>query len=379
MKGALLFAWAATSLVVAESVVNFGQLPACARSQCVILAEADANCVPPKAPITDQGTYQSCLCNSALLVGLKTAGTVCQTAGCSPEDAGKISQYYINLCAGPVVQPQPTTTTAPTTATTTTGTATNRATAGGAAGGTTLLNQSQPSWISRHWKYVVMVVVIAIAMVLFWVGGIYLRRHFDRKRDAKRSNMSNANLMSAANNAPPGAPGMASLTSTIALPVHGSRSGTPVPAGVPQRTRSRGNTLQSLRGNNSRNSLSQPVVWGPHQHQASRSNTPGPSVPPSPVYRNHDAMRSEPHRFANPRAMSPMNGESARHPSSSHGPPTNSGWGSAPNVNEVDRPYTRDVKRRTLNSVQADPSLSTHPEGQAAEICEASPQKPAHL
>lgn len=375
MKSALLLAWAATSLVVAESVVNFSQLPECARSKCVVLADADSNCVPPKAPPTNQGIYQSCLCSSDLLISLKTAGTICQTAGCSPEDAGKISQYYKDLCAGPVVQPQPTTA-APTTATTTTGTATNRATAGAAGGTGTLLNQPEPSWISTHWKYVVMVVVIAVAMVVFWVGGIYLRRHFDRKRDAKRSNTSNANLMSSSNNA---APGMASLTSTVALPVHESRTGTPAPGGVPQRMRSRGNTLQSLRGNSSRNSLSQPVVWGPHQHQASRSNTPGPTVPPSPVYRNPDAMRSEPHRFANPRSMSPMNGESARYPSTSHGPPTNSGWGSAPNVNEVDRPYTRDVKRRTLSAVQNDSSRSPHPEGLSAEFCEASPQRPAGM
>lgn len=374
---ALLFAWVATSLVVAQNVINFSQLPECARSQCAILAEADANCVPPKAPVTNQGIYQSCVCESALLQGLKATGQLCQNTGCSAEDAGKISQYYKDLCAGPVVQPAPTA--AAPTATTTTNTATNRPTAGAAGAGATLLNQSEPSWISKHWKYVVMVVVIAIAMAVFWIGGIYVRRHFDRKRDAKRSNLSNANLMSSPGNPDRATPGMASLTSTVALPVHESRTGTPAPAGVPQRTRSRGNTLQSLRGNNSRNSLSQPVVWGPHQHQASRSNTPGPSVPPSPVYRNPDAMRSEPHRFAHPRAMSPLNGESPRYPSTSHGPPTNSGWGSSPSVNEVDRPFTRDVKRRTLNSVHNDPSLSPHPEGQSAEFCEASPQKPSHI
>ncbi|KAH7131894.1 hypothetical protein B0J11DRAFT_503083 [Dendryphion nanum] len=398
-----LAATTSLSAVVAESVINFGQLPACAKASCAVLTQADANCVPPAAPVTNQGIYQSCVCESALLTGLKASGTLCQTAGCSAEDATKISQYFIALCAGPVVQQQTVTVapTTPTTATTaTTSAPKNTATAGAAGGNTLLMNRPEPSWISTHWKYVVMVVVIAVAMAVFWIGGIYVRRHFDRKREAKRANLPGGNNTnpgaSGVLGASGGAPAMASLTSTVVLPAHHesqSRTGTPAPAGMPQRTRSRANTLRSLRGENdsSRTSLSQPVVWGPHQHQAAynnngnnstnninRSNTPGPSVPPSPVYRNPDAMRSEPHRFAHPRAMSPaaMNGEPTRYANTSHGPPTNAGWGSSPSVNEVERPHTRDVvNRRTLSTTPNGSNLSVHPEGQSAEIFNVSPQK----
>jgi hypothetical protein len=121
---------------IGQTVLDYSKLPACAK-QCTVLAQAEGGCVPPAAPVTSQGIYQSCVCQSALLTQLHTSGAVCQATGCSADDAAKITTYYNALCAGPVVQPAQTTTLA----TTATGTAT-----AGAAGGVTKATGAKTDW-----------------------------------------------------------------------------------------------------------------------------------------------------------------------------------------------------------------------------------------
>jgi len=113
----LLALIAAAAAVSAQSVLDFSKLPACAR-QCPVLAQAEGGCVPPAAPVTNQGIYQSCVCQSALLTGLHQSGALCQATGCSAEDATKITTYYNALCKGPVVVPAPKTTLVTSTSTT---------------------------------------------------------------------------------------------------------------------------------------------------------------------------------------------------------------------------------------------------------------------
>jgi hypothetical protein len=120
---------ATASMAVAQTVIDYTKIPACARQQCAILDQAEKNCVPPAAPVTQQAIYQSCLCQSALLTPLHSSGSLCQTAGCSGDDAAKISQYYNALCNGRAVEPAPAATGTTTSSATTTGTGTSTAAA----------------------------------------------------------------------------------------------------------------------------------------------------------------------------------------------------------------------------------------------------------
>jgi hypothetical protein len=143
MTRALVLLLAAASAVVAQTVtvIDFSKLPSCAKSSCLILAQSEANCVPPAAPVTTQEIYQSCLCQSTLLTSLHSSGQLCQQTGCSADDATKISQYYQDLCNSPaaaVPAPAGTSTlvTSTTATTTTSTTSTSTKTAAGAGGAT---------------------------------------------------------------------------------------------------------------------------------------------------------------------------------------------------------------------------------------------------
>ncbi|KAF2876167.1 hypothetical protein BDV95DRAFT_602183 [Massariosphaeria phaeospora] len=330
MRLALLLVAAAASCVVAQTanqaVIDYSKLPTCAR-QCTVLDAAEKGCVPPAAPVTDSNTYHSCFCLSALLVGLKSSGALCQPAGCLADDATKISQYYISLCNGPAQpppaeQPQPTATATTTSATTT---ATGVAGAAGPKG-----IERKQSWIDGHWKWVVMVVVIAVAIVVLWVGLALWKRSHDRKKDAERANMA-ASDGPRTHMSPDTVSRLSKMGSTTTF--HGT-PGTPAPPmtmsgalssrsndwsvggiapprGQGPRTRSRTNTLQSLGMSNASRTTLPPVAWGPHQHQAyanansTPAPTPGPtappsptsSLPPTPVFRSREAITPEPPRI----------------------------------------------------------------------------------
>jgi hypothetical protein len=227
-----------------------------------------------------------------------------------------------------------------------------------------------------------MVIVIALAIIFFWVGGVFLRRHYTRKHDAERANLAARD----APYTPSSRPSMPMDSSPPPMTMSGGRSGMGMDGGVGgiapprgaagSRARSRTNTLQSLRlGNESRTSIPQPVVWGPHQHLAHVRNgngSPNSSVPPSPTFpqknhlvRNPEAMRSEP-RLAS--YTVPEDGPSAQ------GTSGHDNWQEGRPHTAVDRGI-RDGPGRSLNSVRSDPSLAPHAEGFSAEICEALPVK----
>lgn len=80
-------------------------LPTCGQ-QCAILLQAQAACVPPAAPVTDQNIYQSCFCQSAFLTPLITGGSTYICPGCSPAEIGTIETWYQKSCAAPNQGPQ---------------------------------------------------------------------------------------------------------------------------------------------------------------------------------------------------------------------------------------------------------------------------------
>lgn len=121
-------------------------LPACAQ-QCPVLIQAQGGCVPPAAPVTNQGIYQSCFCQSAFLQPLYGGPTpLCPS--CPPADMTTIQNWFQGQCKAGAPQggqqPAPTTTTS--------STSTSATPAATSTAGLTGVNESaipsgpQPGW-----------------------------------------------------------------------------------------------------------------------------------------------------------------------------------------------------------------------------------------
>lgn len=179
-----------TPIVLGQQVLIFGNnaLPSCAQ-QCQLLQQAQAACVPPAAPVTQQSTYESCFCQSGYLETLTSdpqavCGTVCQGS-----DLTQISTWYTSNCADGginAVGPSSTTTTASTTtdptnaaSTTTSGLSNSNS---GQADTTQAVSQNS-GWWANHWKWVMMVIIILAMLVVFAVVAVVLRRLLRRRRD----------------------------------------------------------------------------------------------------------------------------------------------------------------------------------------------------
>ena len=87
------------STTAAETVLLFGNnaLPTCAQ-QCPVIIQAQAACVPPSAPVTNQAAYESCFCQSGYLKTITTDTTPCSGV-CSGNDLTQLSEWYSNTCA----------------------------------------------------------------------------------------------------------------------------------------------------------------------------------------------------------------------------------------------------------------------------------------
>ena len=86
-------------VVSAQQLLQYGngQLPTCATG-CTLLNQAQAACVPPAAPNTNQATYQSCFCQSAYLrTFYQSPNGVCD-AECGQSDLVQIQKWYTGLC-----------------------------------------------------------------------------------------------------------------------------------------------------------------------------------------------------------------------------------------------------------------------------------------
>jgi hypothetical protein len=253
------------------------------------------------------------------------------------------------------------------------------------------LSTGVPNVICRwdsHYQYVIMVIVIFCAILFFWIGGIWLRRRFERKAEAKRANL-------AASDAPYNPPGPSAAPPVIpkveSRPDMAMTALPPVAEAGRHRLRSRSSTLSGL--GSSKATPSQPVVWGPHQHLAySQSNnaSPGPSIPPSPTisitppavpFRNREATRSDP-RFGNYRGTQSSINEEVNYSSASslQGRPGLANRDPSASADSIERPLSalgqpiRDVKRRTLTAAKSDP-IMVPLEPQSAQVCDTGPQK----
>ncbi|KAI9808333.1 MAG: hypothetical protein M1825_004790 [Sarcosagium campestre] len=164
-------------------ILTFGNggLPQCAQ-QCQNMFAAQGACVPPAVPVTNQGTYKSCFCQSAFLQSLyNTPAGLCDAA-CPPAGLSQIQSWFIGQCPNKGVAGQPITST--TTSTSGTTPSPDPASAASAAATSPLsiaTNNPPPNWWSSHWKWVLMVIIIGLAIIGASVGGVLFKRNRRRK------------------------------------------------------------------------------------------------------------------------------------------------------------------------------------------------------
>jgi len=177
----LLFSFASAQ-TADGAIVPFSTLPTCAAT-CGPLYDVQGACAPP----AQTSVNQNCFCTDTRLTpflqGTSNVASVCGAASCSAaSDLQALQTWYEGYCKS----------TSATTSTTAGGTATTTGTAGsstktsaGSSGSTSKSTNTNgnPSWLSSHVKWVVMLIILAIAIPAIWIAAIFLRRRYIRKRD----------------------------------------------------------------------------------------------------------------------------------------------------------------------------------------------------
>ena len=186
-------------------IVPFGTLPLCAQS-CGPLFDVEYGCVPPVKTSVDT----NCFCTDPRVkaVGQAGPGNTCAAACTVAADLSAVQTWFNSLCSAKGATPattvaggggSPTTTGAGSTGTDTSGNSGNSA--GDGNTGTAPKNQSwwvfshvyqssipriistDINRIATHYKYVIMIVIIVLAIVGGWVAAVFFRRRYLRKRE----------------------------------------------------------------------------------------------------------------------------------------------------------------------------------------------------
>ncbi|KAF5527217.1 hypothetical protein CGCA056_v000342 [Colletotrichum aenigma] len=152
------------------TLMPFAQLPACA-TQCGVMYDANGACVPPAAAEADETTYEKCFCSFSALQPWKTAATgVCDYAGCDAAGFSSIQGWFTSLCNAVDGN-----------AVATTSGASSTATSGSSKGSSSSGNGGD--WLSNHWRWVVMLVILVVAIAGIWIGACIWRRRYLRRKD----------------------------------------------------------------------------------------------------------------------------------------------------------------------------------------------------
>lgn len=167
----------AANQVPVTTIVPFAdrnKLPACAVS-CKALYDANANCVPPIIPSGPVSGYESCFCINQNVAALSTATDAVCNDVCSAESGGQasVASWFGSLCHVSA--------TGGTTKTTTT---TKGSTSGSTGSGS---SNKSGDWISNHWQWVIMLVVLIVVIAGVWIGACIWRRRYLRRKDRQTS------------------------------------------------------------------------------------------------------------------------------------------------------------------------------------------------
>lgn len=188
-----LFGFGAAQSIVPTS--GSGAFPACAVN-CAVLLQAQSTCTPPNVATTNDLTYENCFCQSSLLAALySTPDSIC-TAECTGEsDRTQLQTWFQGFCSQVGQGIDPLTTAAAqnptaTTVVTITSTSTPLPTATGAGSVIGGSPNSNKSWISTHWQWILMVAVLIVGFALLAWFLVWLKRRHRRKVESQRAAMS---------------------------------------------------------------------------------------------------------------------------------------------------------------------------------------------
>ncbi|KAI4110831.1 MAG: hypothetical protein LQ339_001107 [Xanthoria mediterranea] len=163
-------------------------LPACAQT-CANLIQAQTACIAPPNPPPGATYGLPCFCGYAPLANLKLDAPANLCATCSSSDNAAIQSWFKGACnnggqttSAPNSQTTPATT--PSSSRGATPNPTNQATNVSNRPGQTP-NDAQKGWISTHWRWVVMLIILVLGLGGIAVGGVYLKRYIHRRRDAQ--------------------------------------------------------------------------------------------------------------------------------------------------------------------------------------------------
>ncbi|KAL2017750.1 hypothetical protein VTK56DRAFT_1720 [Thermocarpiscus australiensis] len=150
------------------TIIPVQTLPSCV-SHCGVLYDVNGACVPPAAPTAAASAYDSCFCNDPRLAPFKTGTAGVCDAACTanPPDLGTIQSWFTSFCANIAQNGNA----APT------ATASSRPAAAANSGG------GSGTWLDNHWRWVIFLVIMVVAIVGIWVGACIWRRHYLRKKD----------------------------------------------------------------------------------------------------------------------------------------------------------------------------------------------------
>jgi len=174
------------------------QFPACAVS-CTILLQAQSLCVPPNVAATNQLTYENCFCQSSYLQPLYGSPDALCTTECTVEsDRTLLQTWFKNFClqVGQGVDPLAATalTTTPLATTVVTVTSYSTPAPGATNTGTQSTSAStapkSQTWIEGHWRWILMLGVLAVGLALFTWFAIWFKRRHRRKLDEQRAAVS---------------------------------------------------------------------------------------------------------------------------------------------------------------------------------------------
>ncbi|KAM4054481.1 integral membrane protein [Hirsutella rhossiliensis] len=157
-----------------------GKLPDCAK-QCGPLYDANGACVPPAAPEAAASAYTACFCGHAKVSPFSKGPTgVCDQA-CQGDQAGlqSIANWFRGICSAQgdgAANPQ-------------NGQSTTSAGNNGSQKQTsnTTSNAGGGDWLSNHWQWVIMIVVLVVGIAAIWIGACVWRRRYLRKKDSPMS------------------------------------------------------------------------------------------------------------------------------------------------------------------------------------------------
>lgn len=155
--------------------------PACAIN-CPPLYDANGACVPPNVPVGNPDTYDSCFCSHGAVAPFSVGVSGVCDAACGPDGLSSIADWFRDLCDvedGGGATGTTSTTTGGAASTTTTGGSSDSDGSGGNSGD----GGGGGDWLSNHWQWVIMLVVLVVGIAGIWIGACLWRRRYLKKKD----------------------------------------------------------------------------------------------------------------------------------------------------------------------------------------------------